>query len=95
LTGDVLDSGGNFYLQTAYSGSRPNFVLGSRQRIQYPAETGGYMFVPTCAVTPTSPPGNLKPGIDGAPVVVDTEHSKLWVFTAGGWKSVSLEAEYA
>lgn len=90
LTGDVLDSAGNFYLHAAYSDSRPNFVLGSRLRMGNPNETGGFMFVPSCAAEPTGVPGALSPVRDGAPVVVDTVHSRLWVFTSGGWKSVPL-----
>jgi hypothetical protein len=48
--------------------------------------TGGFLYVPTCAGTPTGTPGTET---GTAPVVYDTAADKLWIYN-GTWKSATF-----
>ena len=49
--------------------------------------TDGFLYVPTCAGTPTGTP-TAQAGT--VPMLVDTTASKLWMYLGGGWKSTTL-----
>jgi len=48
----------------------------------------GFVYLPTCAGTPTGVPFNTITG--AAPMIVDSSAFKLWINFAGTWKFVTL-----
>lgn len=48
--------------------------------------TDGFLYIPTCAGTPTGTPTTLTGRV---PIIFDTTNDKLYVYR-GGWKSVTL-----
>jgi len=50
--------------------------------------TGGFFCIPTCAGAPTGTPANVPTG--AVAMVFDTTNLKLYAYTGGAWKSVTL-----
>jgi len=46
--------------------------------------TAGFVFLPTCAGTPTGTPASIPTG--GAPVVINTTNNKLYFYSTGAWR---------
>lgn len=46
----------------------------------------GFVYLPSCAGTPTGVPFNLVTG--SVPMIFDTTGVKLWIYTGGSWKGV-------
>ena len=46
--------------------------------------TSGFMYVPTCAGTPTGTPANTPTGY--VPLVVDSTNNKLYFYSNGAWR---------
>lgn len=46
--------------------------------------TSGFMYVPTCAGTPTGTPANTPTGY--VPLVVDSTSNKLYFYSNGAWR---------
>lgn len=49
--------------------------------------TDGFVYIPTCAGTPTGVP-TVVTGL--VPVVMDTTGAKLWIYFGGSWKSCAI-----
>ena len=53
--------------------------------------TDGFLYVATCAGTPTGTPTSRgAAGAGSAPIVFDTSGVKIWVYTGGAWKGVAV-----
>lgn len=63
-----------------------NIVLGNQSALSTSA-TDGFIYIPTCAGTPTGTPTSYTGKI---PMVFDTTNIKLYVYNGGFWKSVTL-----
>lgn len=46
--------------------------------------TSGFLYVPTCAGTPTGTPADTPAGF--APVVIDAVAHKLYFYSGGAWR---------
>lgn len=46
--------------------------------------TGGFVFIPTCAGTPTGTPASAPTGL--APMVINTTNHKLYFYSGGAWR---------
>jgi hypothetical protein len=75
--------GWNGYLRIQENG---NVVIGNLAALAT-TTTDGFLYVPTCAGTPTGVPTAFTGKV---PMVVDTSGSKLWFYIGGVWKSVAL-----
>lgn len=51
------------------------------------SSTKGFLYIPTCAGTPTGVP-HWTNANGGSPIIVDTTGSKIWVNIGGTWKGV-------
>jgi hypothetical protein len=88
----------NIFMRTTDSGGalRERFVVGSNGSCgmsfgaQATTATAGFFFLPTMAGTPTGTPATLGANAGGAPCIVDTTGSKLWVRVGATWKSCAL-----
>lgn len=67
------------------SDNNGNFVVGAA--VLDVAAADGFIYVPTCAGTPTGAPTAYT---GSAPIVIDTSGSKIWVRVGGSWKSAPL-----
>jgi len=75
----VTDEAGNALLDSTTDG----LVVGSAALALN--ATQGFLFIPSCAGTPTGVPV-AKSG--RVPIVFDTTGLKLWAYTGGAWKGV-------
>jgi hypothetical protein len=62
--------------------STGNFVAGNQAALATTA-TDGFLYVPTCAGTPTGVPTAIT-GM--APIVVNTTNNKLYFYSGGAWR---------
>jgi hypothetical protein len=90
-------NGGDVSIRTAAPGSSGTTLNGVTERLRVPAvggvvvgatalatsATDGFLYVPTCAGTPTGTP-TTQTGT--APIVVDTTNNKLYFYSAGQWR---------
>lgn len=49
--------------------------------------TDGYLYIPTCAGTPTGTP-TAKTGL--APMIYDTTNNKFWIYNGSAWNGINL-----
>lgn len=47
--------------------------------------TGGFVFVPTCAGTPTGTPASAPSGL--APIIIDTTNHRFYFYSGGAWRN--------
>lgn len=52
--------------------------------------TNGFVYVETCAGTPTGVPGTLPTG--EAPVIIDSTNNKIYFYTSGAWNTTTAAA---
>ena len=76
-----LTSDGSAALERARITSGGNFVVGTAALAT--TATDGFLYVPTCAGTPTGTP-TTQTGT--APIVVDTTNNKLYFYSGGQWR---------
>jgi hypothetical protein len=90
-------NGGAVSIRTAAPGSSGTTLNGVTERLRVPAvggvvvgtaalatnATDGFLYVPTCAGTPTGTP-TTQTGT--APIVVDTTNNKLYFYSDGQWR---------
>ena len=82
-------SGGTALAVTGLSTfSSGNVVLNGTGAALLTTATSGFPFIPTCAGTPTGVPGSIPTGT--VPMVFDTTGVKLWIYTGGTWKGVTV-----
>jgi hypothetical protein len=58
-----------------------NFVIGTAALLT--TATDGFLYVPTCAGTPTGTPTSYS---GAAPIVIDTTNNKLYFYSSGQWR---------
>lgn len=58
-----------------------NFVIGTAALLT--TATNGFLYVPTCAGTPTGTPTSYS---GAAPIVIDTTNNKLYFYSSGQWR---------
>lgn len=68
-------------------GASQSLVLGSAALTTN--ATGGFLYIPTCAGTPTGTPTAFTGRV---PMVFDTTNSQFWFFTGGAWKQPKTPA---
>ena len=64
-----------------------SFVMGDGANALATTATAGFMYLSSCAGTPTGAPAAYT---GAAPIVVDTSANRLWVRIAGTWRFVAL-----
>jgi hypothetical protein len=82
---DTLDRCVSFIKTGVYSNS-PNLFTGSvvtNSAALTTTATDGFLYVPTCAGTPTGTP---TAQLGTSPVVVDTTNNKLYFYSGGQWR---------
>lgn len=63
----------------------PGSVIVSYSAALATTDTSGFLYIPTCAGTPSGTPESITGGV---PLVFDTTGVKLWIYTGGAWKGV-------
>jgi hypothetical protein len=71
--------------EVGFWGANGSFVIGTAALATN--ATDGFLYVPTCAGTPTGVP-TARTG--RSPLVVDTTNSKFYAYIGGAWKSATL-----
>jgi hypothetical protein len=86
------DGTANFNLYNAMTGAIPMSVTASGSLLLgsgavATTATNGFLYLPTCAGTPTGTPTGFTGRV---PLVVDSAGERLWVYVGGSWKSALL-----
>lgn len=77
----AIEAGTALKLNEASGGS---VVAGSANALALNA-TSGFLYLPTCAGTPTGTPTGYA---NRAPMVIDTTNKRLWAYIAGAWRNI-------
>jgi hypothetical protein len=75
--------GGSTFTTPAFTITETKSVVAGTQAALATNATNGFLYVPTCAGTPTGTPTAIT-GM--APMVIDTTNNKLYFYSGGTWR---------
>lgn len=76
----VFQVGGSNFCQITTGG---NFIAGAQSALATTA-TDGFLYVPTCAGTPTGTPSSVT---GKSPIVIDTTNNRFYFYSSGAWRN--------